>query len=68
MIISGVKSFNPIFRRMRQINATMVQCCCSFQPDGLLDPQEPSEHKVYIFCAKKEKKTALTKKRQQQSV
>lgn len=30
-----------------------------FLPGGLLDPQDPSEHKVYILCAKK-------KKRQQQ--
>lgn len=54
---------NPIFRRMRRINAAMVQCffCCFFLPGGLLDSQEPSEHKVYILRAKK-KKTALKKK------
>lgn len=54
---------NPIFRRMRRINAAMVQCffCCFFLPGGLLDSQEPSEHKVYILRAKK-RKTALKKK------
>lgn len=45
---------------MRQINATMVPCC--FLPGGLLDPQETSEHKVYILHGKKKKKLQWQKK------